>query len=221
LLRSLGQAIENSPFFPGSVARPGNLARYFIEQARKQNNRLKATQILQGVLLGLGSIWPGRATFGGKNLGDTWIHSVLGTSGSFESFVPFHKLSQWLSYSLMEPLIDAGIQIEALDEMTGLPEYRNGGLFLDLGVISLRDQKNLQLSHSADSELVIEWRALTIVLLDLLADALRKKLSRTAEELPLVKILEGGTWHAGRKIAASLRPGGPPPLKLNMDGTVF
>jgi hypothetical protein len=53
--------------------------------------------------------------------------------------VPFHKLSQWLAYSLVEVFEEAGVPVHGLDELTGLPEYRNGGLFLDLGVLALRD----------------------------------------------------------------------------------
>jgi len=39
--------------------------------------------------------------------------------------MPFHKLSQWLTYSLLEPFEWAGVRIHRLDELTGLPEYRN------------------------------------------------------------------------------------------------
>ena len=55
--------------------------------------------------------------------------------------LPFHKLSQWLSYSLIEPLQEAGIKVVDIDGLTGLPEYRNGGLFIDLGAVSLKRQR--------------------------------------------------------------------------------
>ena len=71
------------------------------------------------------------------------------------------------------------------------------------------------------SELVIEWRALTVVLLDHLADAVREQLGLSREQLPLARVLEGGSWRAGRVIAAELRQGGGPPLKIDSDGTVF
>ena len=63
--------------------------------------------------------------------------------------------------------------------------------------------------------------ALTVASLDLIGNAIRKKLKMTSEELPLAKVLEGGTWHAGRKIAKEKRPGGEPPLNIVSDGTVF
>ena len=53
--------------------------------------------------------------------------------------VPLHKLSQWLAYSLIEPLQWAGIEVTDIDGLTGLAEYRNGGLFIDTGVLTLRD----------------------------------------------------------------------------------
>jgi hypothetical protein len=35
-------------------------------------------------------------------------------------------------------------------------------------------------------------------------------------------LLQGGTWSAGRRIAADLRPpDGPPPISIAADGTVF
>jgi len=52
--------------------------------------------------------------------------------------VPFHKLSQWLAYSLIEPLEAAGIAVDGLGDLTALAEYRNGGLLVDLGVIRPR-----------------------------------------------------------------------------------
>jgi hypothetical protein len=135
--------------------------------------------------------------------------------------VPFHKLSQWLSYSLLEPLEAAHLRIDGLDELTGLPEYRNGGLFLDAGVISLTNPSDADREHEVGADLVIEWRALTIALLDRVAELVRAKLHLSAAELPLARVLEGGTWRAGRVIASELRETGGPPLHIISDGTVF
>jgi hypothetical protein len=135
--------------------------------------------------------------------------------------VPFHKLSQWLSYSLIEPLEWHGLKVTALDALTGLPEYRNGGLFVDAGVIVPKHAAVLAQPHEATSELVVEWRALTICLLDRLAEAMRAELRLDAERLPLAKVLEGGTWAAGRRIAREKREDGRPPITVISDGTVF
>jgi hypothetical protein len=135
--------------------------------------------------------------------------------------VPFHKLSQWLTYSLIEPLQEAGLVVQGLEALTGLAEYRNGGLFLDLGVLTPKHAAVLDQVHTPADEVVVEWRALTVALLDVLAERLRQQLGYTASELPLVKILEGGTWRAGRQIARTLRADGRPPLRIASDGTVF
>jgi hypothetical protein len=158
---------------------------------------------------------------GSVPLGDCWRHSALKTDDATSGLVPLHKLSQWLAYSLIEPLQQAGIAIVDIDELTGLAEYRNGGLLIDTGVLSLRDPAAARREHSVDSPLVVEWRALTVALLDRLADIVRARLDMNRDSLPLAKILQGGTWTAGRQIAQRLRPGGGPPLKIASDGTVF
>jgi len=43
----------------------------------------------------------------------------------------------------------------------------------------------------------------------------------TPEAFPLARVLEGGTWAAGRRIAAERRAGGAPPVSIASDGTVF
>ena len=135
--------------------------------------------------------------------------------------MPFHKLSQWLVYSLIEPLADAGFTITGIDGLTGLAEYRNGGLFLDTGVIVAHDPDLPRRTLDPFAEEIVEWRALTIVLLDRLAERVRERLGLTAAAFPLAKMLEGGSWAAGREIAAERRPDGGPPLLIVSDGTVF
>jgi hypothetical protein len=126
------------------------------------------------VMAGLESIWPsGRTSINGRSMGDVWPHSALqqsggGGDGASAGFVPFHKLSQWLTYSLMEPLADpGGLVLTETRHMTGLPEYRNGGLFVDMGVLVPKDPAAVlpPAAHKPDSEMIVEWRALTVVLL--------------------------------------------------------
>ncbi|WP_066381132.1 URC4/urg3 family protein, partial [Anabaena sp. CA = ATCC 33047] len=207
LLSKLGQVLVSLPhFFGKSNHRPGNLVNYLV--SKSQNGQLAATTVLNAVLEGFSNIWPGRLTMAGVNLGDVWFHSAISDDG----LVPFHKLSQWLTYSLLEPLQELGLTITNLDALTGLPEYRNGGLCLDLGLIIVKNPEILQTTYAVDSEIIIEWRALTVILLDKIANTIREKLGMSPEELPLAKILQGGTWTAGRKIAAELRTGGKPPI---------
>jgi Protein of unknown function (DUF1688) len=218
LLQRLGQTLQQHPqYFGTQTPRPGYLVNYLLEQAI--DHQLPATTVLSAVLEGLGDIWPGRLTIGPTNLGDVWTHSALAGS-PYADCVPFHKLSQWLTYSLLEPLQELGLEITGLEAMTGLPEYRNGGLCLDLGLLQVKDPAILQQAYQPSSEVIVEWRALTVILLDRLAEAVRDRLHQSADQLPLVKILQGGTWAAGRQIAAELRDGSPP-LQIESDGTVF
>jgi len=182
---------------------------------------MPATQILETLLVALGPIWPGRIVLGGISLGDVWRHRQARTGDASDCLVPLHKLSQWLSYSLVEPLEQAGIRVTGLDGLTGLAEYRNGGLFIDSGVIAPRNPRLLLEALPADSEPVVEWRALTLILLDEIARPIRATLGLDALSLPLAKVLEGGTWAAGRRIARDKRPDGTPPLNIISDGTVF
>jgi hypothetical protein len=221
LLRRLGRTIAAKPevFGRNDTPRPGGLFDHLAALA--QSNRIAAPVILREVLTHLGPIWPSRLTLDGVPLGDCWKHSALKTGDATDGLVPLHKLSHWLSYSLIEPLQWAGIEVTDIDGLTGLAEYRNGGLFIDTGVLNLRDPGAAQREHTVDSELVVEWRALTVALLDRLADAIRTKLNMDRQSLPLARILQGGTWTAGRNVAKQLRAGGGPPLKIVSDGTVF
>ena len=205
LLRRLGEA----------VGRPSRLFDIMAERAVR--GRLSAPAILEVLLAELGPIWPGRLTLAGKPLGDCWPHPLpLG-----HGLVPLHKLSQWMSYSLIEPLQWAGIEVVHIDGLTGLAEYRNGGLFVDTGVLQLRNPDDARIAHPVDSALVVGWRSLTVALLDRLAPMVRERLGVSAEAFPLARVLEGGTWAAGRRIARELRADGGPPIAVVSDGTVF
>jgi hypothetical protein len=221
LLNRLGRVVATNPDIFGQVddPRPGGL--FDAIAATAEGERIKATAILEALLAHLGPIWPGRITLGGVDLGDTWRHPLVEAPDATKELVPFHKLSQWLSYSLIEPLEWAGFTVTEVDGLTGLPEYRNGGLFLDTGVIALKDQADASRAHAVDSQLVVEWRALTVALLDRIADPIRARLGFAAEDFPLAKALEGGTWATGRRLAKEKRGDGSPPLSVISDGTVF
>ncbi len=154
-------------------------------------------------------------------VGDVWPHPDAGGDGPSAGYVPFHKLSQWLTYSLLEPFEWAGIGIRGLDALTGLPEYRNGGLLLDAGVLVPSKPRRLAKPMTPADPWIVEWRALTVALLDDLAPMVRNILGVPASALPLACILEGGTWAAGRAIAAEQRKTGAPPVTVDSDGTVF
>jgi hypothetical protein len=221
LLRRLGDVVASAPevFGRADTPRPGGLLDHLAAVAAA--GTIAAPAVLGAVLRHLGPIWPSRLKLDGVPLGDCWRHPALVTDDATSGLVPLHKLSQWLTYSLLEPLQASGLAVRDVDGLTGLAEYRNGGLFIDTGVLVLRDPAETQRAHAVDSTLVVEWRALTVALLDRLADMVRQRLGLDREALPLAKILQGGTWAAGRQIARERRPDGSPPLTIVSDGTVF
>lgn len=212
LLHRLGALLLKDKKNFGKEARLGLLCQPFQGQ-----KKIEAAAVLDHVLKTLGPIWPSRQSLEGVALGDAWNYPEK-EKIALSQIVPFHKLSQWLSYSLIDVLERQGQKVSNLDALTGLPEYRNGGLFLDLGVIQWRDPEEQKLTHKVSSDVIIEWRALTVILLDQLAPLIRQELKK---ELTLCQILEGGTWHAGRMTAKERRKNGGPPLSIESDGTVF
>jgi hypothetical protein len=222
LLRRLGVVAAATPAVFGTPARLGHLYDYLTAQA--EDGTLSAGFLLETLLRALGSVWPTRLVLDGVALGDCWRHPaacVLGPDDPTNGYVPFHKLTQWLAYSLLEPLEDAGLAVTGLDELTGLPEYRNGGLMLDLDVLVPLDAGFLQRRHAVGDEAIVEWRALTVIALDRIATAVRAALGVTREAFPLARVLEGGNWAAGRRIAAERREGGGPRCRSTATAPFF
>lgn len=216
LLRRLGEILDDdAERFPG--ARPAGLAA----SLRARGGEVRAADLLGELLDGLGPIWPGRIELGGVNLGDCWRHPAAGGTGPSAGLVPFHALTQALAYALFEPLEQVGVKVVQPGALTGLAEDRNGGLLVDLGAIVPRHDAVTRDLHRADDEAIVEWRALTVALVDWIADAVRERLQVTPDQLPLARILEGGTWHAGRQVARERRTGGGPPIRIDSDGTVY
>ena len=220
LLRRLGEALQAQPELFGHPARPGHL----FDQLTRGRNSIAAEDLLSVLLSALAPIWPAQNAIENIALGDCWKHPAAGSdcevADPTKGWMPFHKLSHWLTYSLLEPFESAGIRVGGLDALTGLPEYRNGGLFLDSGVLRLKNAKLANGVFDVGDELIVEWRALTVALLDEIAPMVRQQLGLTAIQMPLACVLEGGTWAAGRALAQQLRRG-QPPLSIQSDGTVF
>ena len=198
---------------------------------------ISAAAVLRELVTAYAPIWVSGSSVLGLPAGDVWSHlwagDACGPAGTrpdpaggptrdpaTAGWVPFHKLSQWMTYSLLEPLQWSGVEVTGLDALTGLPEYRNGGLLLDHGVIVPRARGDLGRTWKPSDEFVVEWRALTVTLLDELAVLVRAELGVDAAALPLACVLEGGTWTAGRRVAQTLREGAPP-FRIDSDGTVF
>jgi hypothetical protein len=168
-------------------------------------------------------IWPAsRTQIDGYPIGDAWPCSVMPSHPThpWENIVPFHKLTQWLTYSLMVPMTKLlHVHFAGAELLTGLPEYRNGGLFIDTGLLTLKpeDQKrglaqyerNAQLTgqpsmevvpmFTADDDVIVEWRAVTVGLLDELLTDVNKLLGLSgSDKLNLAQMLEAGSWKVSR-----------------------
>ncbi|MDP2017639.1 URC4/urg3 family protein [Hydrogenophaga sp.] len=215
VLRRLGLAMREHVDTYGPLCRPGALF-----DALHSGPTIEAHAILSALLGTLSSIWPAQNAIGDIALGDCWPHPAVQGEGFTAGWMPFHKLSQWLTYSLLEPFEWAGVRVQGLDALTGLPEYRNGGLLIDAGVLHPLPTDHATRTWQAGDTFIVEWRALTVALLDELAPLVRAELKLDAVQMPLACVLEGGTWAAGRLLALRLR-GGLPPLNIASDGTVF
>ncbi|CAG8219503.1 unnamed protein product [Penicillium salamii] len=235
IIRKLGESLVNLKEVFGPTGRPGNLVDYLIAQS-KESGKLDYKDlwnVLQRLLL---PIWPSdRTHVEGYPIGDAWPLRVLeqapgADSRPYPNIQPFHKLTQWLAYSLQVPfsrLLSVSWTNTHLG--TGLPEYRNGGMLVDMGVLELKPealQRGLTLSGGAlpsfgagDDE-IVEWRAMTVALLDEMHAKILKRLDGV--ELSLPQVLEAGSWKAGRELAAAKRPDTKCSPILNFgDGTLF
>ncbi|KAK4099606.1 DUF1688-domain-containing protein [Parathielavia hyrcaniae] len=270
LLIRLAGALENREFF-GEDGRPGNMLDHILSHPATQASSVIIVPIpvLWNVLMtGLATIWPpSRTAINGVSLGDAWPCSSMpqpaqsptsptfspfpNTTGQangvapWESILPFHKLTQWLTYSLLQPMQSImKIQFAGQELLTGLPEYRNGGLFVDLGVLTLKpeDQERGLRNYAEHSQrtrtggvevapmfepgddVIVEWRGVTVGFLDMLTTEVNKALRAelAGHELSLAQVLEAGSWKGGREIAEVSRPNTKePPILIDSDGTVF
>ncbi|EME82141.1 uncharacterized protein MYCFIDRAFT_43242 [Pseudocercospora fijiensis CIRAD86] len=249
LLIRLGDALLNQEIF-GPEARPGNMLDYLLAHPSTYATSIPIIPLptLWDTLMnGLVAIWPAtRTQIDGVPLGDAWPCGSMPSHPNtpWESIVPFHKLTQWLTYSLMVPMQKlAHVHFVGVELMTGLPEYRNGGLLVDTGLLTLKEEDAIRgLEHyqmnstrqgqpnvevvpmfTADDDVIVEWRALTVGFLDELLVEVNALLDLSGEnKLSLAQMLEAGTWKGGREIAEVSRPNTKePPIMIISDGTVF
>ena len=131
LLRRLGEAMAEQPeVFGDEEQRPSGMFDMIISPlgpAVPPTADVAAHDILSQILLSCSGIWPADNAIGGIPLGDCWRHEAVRGEGLSDGWVPFHKLSQWLTYSLLEPFAWSGVQVRGVEALTALPEYRNGG----------------------------------------------------------------------------------------------
>ena len=239
LLSRLADALNNQEFF-GVDARPGNMLGMSLLQSTLYSCLQSLTDYLLShpstlassvpiislptlwaVLIdGLAPIWPAsRTTISGTPLGDAWPCKAMPRSPPaqpWETIVPFHKLTQWLAYSLMTPMSKLmHIHFAGTELLTGLPEYRNGGLLIDTGLLTLKEEDmvrgleafkdNAKLKgqpsmevvplFATNDDVIVEWRAVTVGFLDELLGEVNRLLGLDKSDgLSLAQMLEAGTW---------------------------
>ncbi|KAG0743827.1 hypothetical protein G6F62_005448 [Rhizopus arrhizus] len=254
ILVHLGHALQNRTDYFGkdSVRRPGNLIDYLLDHPttiKTKKGPLISIETIWPVVQEMGEIWASEDNIGGtKGYGDVWPCAILLNNNSnpnntTDHLVPFHKLSQWIVYSIVEPLEKLlGATIEGTDLLTPLPDYCNGGLLIDTGFLTLKPkdyergiknyhansllpyQPKIEVAPMFDMSdpVVTEWRALTVAYLDLVADRVRQSFRLNKNLLSLSQLIQGGTWSAGRELAEISRPNThEPPIVIKMDKRVI
>ena len=108
-----------------------------------------------------------------------------------------------------------GIHFAGTELLTGLPEYRNGGLLVDTGLLTLKEkdakrglaqyrensmlkgQPNMEVVplFATHDDVIVEWRAITVGYLDDLLVEVNGILRLSGpDKLSLAQMLEAGSW---------------------------
>lgn len=194
LLKRFGEALALRPDLYGRDAetRPGLLLSKVL---RERNGMIGAGDLFDDLIQSLAPVWPEGANSGDLDYGDAFEHSPLEGKAQI---VPFHNTAQRIAYSWVEPLAWAGCEMDDLELLTAPADDVHAALFLDLGVLQVGDTGALPTSE-AESDRMIEIRAVAAALTERLADDLRRSLDVVPGQLPLTCILEGGTSRVGRE----------------------
>lgn len=211
LLRRLGEVMSEQPEVFGDFGRPGGLFDMIVTpfgHGIPHTADVAAHNILSQVLVSLSQLWPAGGSIGNFPLGDCWRHEAVRGEGPTDGWMPLHERGQWLAYSLLEPFEWAGVKVRDVDLLTALPDPATCGLLLDTGWLRLRDADMAQEHWRPKDEIVVEWRALTVALMDELGSTLRERLRLDASHQPLARLL-GSAQAAGRAQAERLRAGRP------------
>jgi hypothetical protein len=244
VLTRLGEVLQEQAERHGGSARPARLIDRFTGAG--EGHTVTAVELLRELLTTCAPIWASGSRVLGLPAGDVWPHLWAGadigvtdeladpgaarpqarSDRATSGWVPLHLLGQWLTWSLAEPLAWAGIEVTGLDALTAVPEQQGlGGLLLDAGVIVPRHSSDLIKTYRPSSDFVVEWRALTVTLMDELAVLVRQALDQSLPPGLPPRGLEGGAWVAGLlgvlELGAGAGAGTAPPLKIDSDGTLF
>ncbi len=178
----------------------------------------RAPEMLRLLLHAFGPIWPGRLLLGGVPLGDCGRHRAVPGDG-IRAVSQAQPMARLFADRAARRCRVHRHRHRRADRPRRIPQRRS--VHRHRG-----HRRRATPSCRADAldpfaEEIVEWRALTIALLDRLAEQVRQLLGVAPSAFPLARVLEGGSWAAGREIAAERRPDGAPPLLIASDGTVF
>ncbi|KAI8988195.1 hypothetical protein BDF20DRAFT_310633 [Mycotypha africana] len=254
LLKHLGHKLQHcSDYFRNNedqAFRPGNMLDYILNHPTTITTKkgpLILLETIWPIILEIGELWSVPQTDPESNsdgatltLGDVWSCPIISCA---DQMVPFHKFSQWMLYSLIEPMEKMlGAMIEGTEQLTPLPDYANGGLLIDTGFITLKasdfdrgiknhkensllqGQPKMEITPMFDisDPVITEWRALTIAYLDLVAERVRSVMNLNRRSLTLSQLMEGGTTSAGKELAEISRPNTQePPIIIKCDGVLI
>jgi GTP cyclohydrolase II len=194
LLKNFGKILDkNKKYFGKEIARPGNIIDHL------GTNQIDFNE-LSNIIFNFSELTQ-----------DVHIHTDL------KMYIPYHKLLQWLLYSLIDLFMKFRINVINTETLTALPEYRNGGMIIDLGIIEIKDKTLFNKKHDINSDLIIEWRCLTVILIDIIKEKVNIILN---SNLHLGQLLESGTWKIGRELAKKNR-NGLSPFTILSNGTVM
>ncbi|MBD8892340.1 DUF1688 family protein [Roseibium litorale] len=201
-LKRLGEAAGLRPdlFEKDGSIRPGHVLDRLWADA--EDGMVPAADCLELLLDGLSPLWQGGASLGEVLLGDCWQHSWLVLDEEAPGLVPFHLPAVQIAYSFIEPLAWAGVLVSGLEELPGLADLNHVFFFLETGALRVLPSQDAGAgSPQAAVDLMIELRAMSLVLLDKLAALLRERLEASVEELPLTCLMAAATVPASRELA--------------------
>jgi hypothetical protein len=145
-LNVLGQVCSDDKYF--SMQRPGSILDYLISTLGNSMTALDILSIIHTVFL--------PALLGSRNIEDQ----------SLQAIIPLYQLAQKITYSLVLPLEECGIEIIGIDELTSSVELYHRQSLFESGVVGLRTQDDFDVLYRYNPDFVTEWKALATIILD-------------------------------------------------------
>ena len=202
-----------------AARRPVRSARGAGRRAAASRARRSCRELLQQ----LGPIWPSRLTLGGIPLGDCWRHPALTTRRRDQR--PGAAAQALAMAGLFADRAAADAPASTSPTSTASPASPNIAMAACSSIPACWRSATPtmpQREHDVASPLVVEWRALTVALLDRSPTAVRQRLGLDARVAAAGEdAAKAAPGPRAARIARERRADGSPPLKVISDGTVF